>query len=240
MEDIKLVEKALIDKMAAEYLSDGYTIDREGVLDFLPGFQPDLLVQKGDEVKVIEVKPKTSLSTDPGIFEIATVINSRPGWSFELRLLDEPERMGAPNGARPYEIPAIDRRIAEAEAAAAAGLGDAAFLLAWSACEVAIRILVRAAGVEINRVTWPGHTLGYAAHLGVTTGEDDDFLTNMLTYRNALSHGFEVDGPSEERLEDLITAAKRLRQAASSPEGYYDASDDPPHLLGPLVYRYNL
>ena len=62
----------------------------------------------------------------------------------------------------------------------------------------------------------------------------------MLTYRNALSHGFEVDGPSDERLEDLIAAAKIIRQAASSPEGYFDVSDDQPHLLGPLVYRYYL
>ena len=240
MEDIRLVENAFIDKMAAEYLSNGYSVEREGTLDFLPGFRPDLLVKKGDEVKVIEVKPKTSLPTDPGIFEITKAISARPGWSFELRLLDEPERMDAPSGARPYEIPAIDRRISEAEAAAAAGLKDAAFLLAWSACEAAIRILVSAAGVDINRVTWPGHTLGHAAHRGVITGEDDNFLTNMLTYRNALSHGFEVDGPSDERLEDLIAAAKIIRQAASSPEGYFDVSDDQPHLLGPLVYRYYL
>ena len=189
MEDIKLVERTLIDKVAAEYSSDGYVVKREASLEFLPGFRPDLVVQKGEEVIVIEVKAKTSLPTNPSIYEIATAINAKPGWSFELRLLDEPERMEAPSGARPYDIAAIDRRIRDAEVAGAAGLKDAAFLLAWSACEAAIRILVNAAGVEIKRVTWPGHTLGHAAHQGVITGEDDDFLTDMLSYRNAISTG---------------------------------------------------
>ena len=156
MEDIRLVENAFIDKMAAEYLSNGYSVEREGTLDFLPGFRPDLLVKKGDEVKVIEVKPKTSLPTDPGIFEITKAISARPGWSFELRLLDEPERMDAPSGARPYEIPAIDRRISEAEAAAAAGLKDAAFLLA---CLVGLR----GGNKDSRERSWRGHQQGNMA-----------------------------------------------------------------------------
>ena len=50
---------------AAEYRRMGYEVAREAPLDFLPGFRADLVVRKDDEVKVIEVKSRSSLAADP-------------------------------------------------------------------------------------------------------------------------------------------------------------------------------
>ena len=235
MEDIKLAEKMFIEKTAAEYRSRGYEVLWDETLDFLPGFHPDILVRKDGETKVIAVQSKTSLAVNPKIIELADAIRTKPDWSLELVLVGEPERLDAPEGARPYKVPDIDRRIAEAESAFAAELNNAAFLLAWSACEAAVRVLVRADGLEINRVTWPSHTLGHAATRGIISDKDDDFLSEMLALRNALSHGFDTDGPSKEQASDLITAAKALRQAAASLVCFGRALENRPHLLGALV-----
>ena len=54
-------------KTAEEYRSKGYEVLRDAALDFLPGYRADLLVKKGDEVKVIEVKTRSSLAADPKI-----------------------------------------------------------------------------------------------------------------------------------------------------------------------------
>ena len=234
MEDIELIEKAFADKTAAEYRSRGYEVFREQPLDFLPGFRADLLVRRGDETKVIAVQTRTSLAVKPEIRQLADALSSKPNWSFELLLISEPERLDAPEGARPFAEPDIGRRIEEAESALAAGFNDAAFLLAWSASEAAVRILVNAAGVEIKRVTWPSHVLGHAATLGIISDEDDKFLSEMLAYRNALSHGFETHSLNKGRVEDLIVAAKKLRRAAASPAPVDTSLDARPHLLDPL------
>ena len=89
-------EYLLTPKTAEEYRSRGYEVLLEASLDFLPGFRADLLVRKGDEVKVIEVKSRPSLAADPKISELARIIESKPGWTFELLLVSEPEKLDSP------------------------------------------------------------------------------------------------------------------------------------------------
>ena len=101
MEDIAIIEKGFANKTAAEYRSRGYEVFQEEPLDFLPGFQADLLVRKDGETKVIAVQTRTSLVMKPGILELAEALSSKPDWSFELLLVGEPERLDAPAGARP-------------------------------------------------------------------------------------------------------------------------------------------
>ena len=215
MEDIAIFEKAFADKTAVEYRSRGYEVLREEPLEFFPGYRADLLVRKGGETKVIAVQTRSSLALKPEIRELAEALSSKPGWSFELLLVSEPERLDAPEGTRPFEELDIYHRIDEAEKVLAAGFNNAAFLLAWSACEAAVRILVNAAGVEIKRVTWPSHVLGHAAMQGILSENDDRFLSEMLAYRNALSHGFETVDFDAGRVRDLIVAAKKLRRATA-------------------------
>ena len=234
MEDLAMNERAFADKTAAEYRSRGYEVLREEPLEFLPGFRADLLVRKDGETKVISVQTRSSLALKPEIQELAEALSNKPGWSFELLLVSEPERLDAPDGARPFQEPDIDRRIDEAEKAFAAGFDNASFLLAWSACEAAIRILVNAAGVEIKRVTWPSHVLGHAAIQGIISEHDDSFLSEMLAYRNALSHGFETVNFDAGRVSELIVAAKILRRAAGNPVRQDLSWDARAGLLDPL------
>ena len=91
-------EYLLTQKTAEEYRSNGYEVQLEAFLDFFPNFRADLLVRKGDEVKVIEVKSRPSLAADPRVSELAKLIESKPGWSFELVLVGEPGKSGLPCG----------------------------------------------------------------------------------------------------------------------------------------------
>ena len=142
-------------KTAEEYRSNGYEVQLAASLDFFPELSADLLVRKGDEVKVIEVRSRPSLAADPRISELARQIDSKPGWSFELILVGEPERVDSPTGARSFGGEGIARRIKQAESSLAAGMPEAAFLLAWSACEAVARDLIAAEGVSDTRITSP-------------------------------------------------------------------------------------
>ena len=132
MEEASNAEYLLARKTAEEYRRKGYDVAIDVPLDFLPGFRADLLVRKPDEVKVIEVKSRSSLAADPGIRQLARVVDSRPGWSFELLLVAEPEKLDSPEGARSFDRGHVLQRIEEAEKALTSGLSEAALVLAWS------------------------------------------------------------------------------------------------------------
>ena len=149
-------EYLLTHKTAEEYRDKGYEVLFDAPLDFLPGFRADLLVRRGDEVRVIEVKSRQSLAADPKISELARLIDSKPGWRFELLLVSEPEKLDSPEGARSFESGKILQRIEEAEKSLQTRLPEAAFLLAWSASEAVIRELLTAQGVSDTSITSPG------------------------------------------------------------------------------------
>ena len=208
-------EYLLARKTAEEYRSNGYDVQLEASLDFFPNFQADLLVRKGDEVKVIEVKSRPSLAADPRISELAQLIDSKPGWSFELVLVGEPEKVDSPAGARSFEGQGILRRLDQAEMSLGAGMPEAAFLLAWSACEAAIRELIAAEGVSDARITSPRFVLDQAVFRGVISREEYDNLFGMLKYRNAIVHGFSADDFSHNLVAELIETIRRITTTSS-------------------------
>jgi uncharacterized protein YutE (UPF0331/DUF86 family) len=212
MEDIVISEKKRADAIAQEYMDKGYRVSREVVLDFFPGFRADILVEKGDERKVVEVKSRTSLARDSAIGELARVLHSKPGWTFELSLVSEQERLDAPEGRRPFDSEDVQHRIIEADRLLEAGFNEAAYLIAWSALEAMIRILIEGEGISISRVTSQTYILDLAVSECVISKEDYEFLVDAMKYRNALVHGFEVARFDRELVMDLMENTKRLLQ----------------------------
>ena len=203
-------EYLITQKTAEEYRSNGYEVQLEASLDFFPDFRADLLVRKGDEVKVIEVKSRPSLNANPKIAELARLIDSKPGWSFELLLVSESENVDAPAGARSFEAEGIVQRIEQAEKSLRAGIPEAAFLLAWSACEAATRDLIATEGVSNTRITSPRVVLDQAVFQGVISREEYDNLVGMLKYRNAIVHGFNPGDFDAELVTELIGTVRRI------------------------------
>lgn len=219
-------EYLLTRKTADEYRSKGYEVIFEAPLDFFPGFRADLLVRKGDQVRVIEVKSRPSLAANPKIRELAQLIDSKPGWSFELLLVAEPERLDSPEGARAFEGRMILQRIAQAEKSLEEGSPEAAFLLAWSAFEAAIRELLAAHGVSNTRITSPGFVLDQARFRGLISSDEYEKVSDMLKHRNAIAHGFGADEFSSDMVADLL-GFTRLITANSDNSPKTDTSPDP-------------
>ncbi|MDE0080981.1 MAG: hypothetical protein OXO50_25900 [Caldilineaceae bacterium] len=209
-EDIAILERKFIDKKAAEYRSRGYEVEENCRLDFLPGYRADLVVRKGEETRVIEVKARTSLARSPRMTELAEILYEKPGWSYDLLLVGEPEKLESPEGAKPFAEEEIRRRLAEAAVVLEKGSGEAAYLLVWSACEAAIRNLIETAEISITRVTTASYVLDMAVMHGIISREDNDYLTDMMKYRNAIAHGFDVNGFSDRKVTELIEVVVRL------------------------------
>ena len=203
-------EAFLARKTAEEYRSKGYEVSEEILLEFLPGSKADMIVQKNDETKLIEVRSRSSLAADQRIRELAQIINSKPGWSFELVLAAEPQNLDSPEGAHSFERESVLKRVEDAEEALNLGLSDAAFLLAWSACEAAIRNLVADHGVSSKNITRAGHVLDQAVFLGIISRDDYQYLKEMNKYRNAIVHAFSVGEDGDEMVTDLLKTVRRM------------------------------
>lgn len=210
IEDIEILERKFIAKTAAKYRSRGYEVEEDCPLDFLPGFRADLVARKDGDVRVIEVKSRTSLALTPKLNELAEILYSKPGWSYDLLLVGEPEKLESPEGAQPFAEEEIRQRLAEAKVVLERGSGEAAYLLVWSACEAAIRNLIETAEISITRVTTAAYVLDMAVMHGIISREDYDYLTDMMKYRNAIAHGFDVNGFSDEKVTELIEVVLRL------------------------------
>lgn len=203
-------EELMVRKTAKQYRQEGYEVSADVPLDFLPGVRADLLARKDDRVRVIEVKARSTLAATPQIVELAEIVDSKPGWSFDLVLVGEPERINAPPGAQRFGGEEILQRIDDAQQLLDSGSSEPAFLLAWSACEAAIRILIADEGVSDDRITTAGYVLDQATHLGLIDREDYFRLSDVVCYGNAIAHGFRHDGFGDELVTELIEKARNL------------------------------
>jgi hypothetical protein len=210
IEDAAIREGLLADQTAEEYRRKGYEVLREPQLDFLPGFSPDLVVRKGDETIVVEVKARSSLAANPKIKEFAQVIRSKPGWSFDLILVAEPEKLDSPEDAQPLSSVGIVEQIEKAERALESDLPEAAFLLAWSACEAAIREKNASHGVSTKGISTASYVLNQAVSQGVISRDEYNKLTGMMRYRNAIVHGFSLNNLSDKLVKDLVKSVRRM------------------------------
>ena len=165
------------------------------------------------------MKSRPSLAADPKISELARIIESKPGWSFELLFVSEPEKVDSPEGARSFEKENIAQRIEQAEESLGARLPEAAFLLAWSAAEAAIRELLTGEGVPNTSITSPGYVLDQGVFHGVISRSEYDALTRMRKYRNAIVHGFSIDDFSDQLVSDLIETIRRIRATSAEDDG---------------------
>jgi REase_AHJR-like len=209
-------EKQRARDIAKEYRSKGYEVieqpSPEQLPKFLAGYHPDVLVQKGDEAIIVEVKSRSSLTKDPRIRELARLVQAEPHWNFELVVVGEEEQLNAPEGAHPFERDDIPRGIDAAERLVASGFSEAALLLAWSTVQATVRLLSEEEGLVLEGLN-PLSILTQATSNGVIARDDYKFLTKVMNYRNALVHGFKPIDFDLTVVKKLISTTKRLLQS---------------------------
>ena len=228
-------ERINVELAAEEYRRKGYRVSREPRLDFLPGYTPDFVAEKDGEKRVIEVKSRSSLLGNDKIVEMAKAVYSRPGWSFDLRMIGEPEALDTPQAAQSYGVDEVVRRLNEADRLRQSGLHEPAFMLAWAACEAAIRELMVIYGIKNTRITTTTHLFDQATYHGVISRDDYFHLLDTASYRNAFAHGFSVTEFDPELISELIVAVRKMTEAIA--RGPIEDEDDDQEDFWPSTAR---
>ncbi len=211
-------QRLLAHQAAERYRREGFEVQMDCLLDFVPGFRADLVARKDDQNRVIEVLSRSTLEASPDIVEAARTIDSRPGWRFELMLVPEPEQLIAPPTFHSIDKSAISDRLDEAREVLELGHTEAAMILAWTACEAAVRKSMANEGVVDSRITTANYLFEQATYLGVLDREDYHRLTEFQKARNAFVHGFSHSGLNDEIVLELIELADRLTYGTDSEE----------------------
>lgn len=210
-------EQERIQALAEEYRVQGYEVAVEPppheLPDFLSGFQPDLIVTRGGETTVIEVKSRRSLAAETQARQIARLVEGRLGWRFELVIISS-EPLDSP-GSVAFDQAGVQRALEEARSLLTNGYTGPALLSGWAALEAALRLLLDVEGVELRRPT-PAHSLKQAVEEGLISRDDYRSLSALMEGRNAMAHGFESESVSSANVSDLLDQAQRLLNEASS------------------------
>ncbi|OWK36673.1 hypothetical protein [Fimbriiglobus ruber] len=212
-----------LEQVAQQYRDEGYTVfihPSGDQFDGLPGDpSTDILATRGNEKVLVEVKRKRSdLAADPNVIRRAEQVNARPGWRFDLVILEREtltqrilEQSQEPTGEQFAEM--LDR----ARRAKGAGLNEMALTYACAALEAAMRRLSEED--ELYGQTTPVVLLRTLYANGFFSRGEFDLAKEAWAIRTQVVHGFIPPEIDPVLVEDLITLAKKVMSRAEATVG---------------------
>jgi len=214
-------EADLLSRVRAQYLAEGYEafarlpIEED---DPLSAYRPDLVLRKGSEVIVVEVKRSNETRDMGDLRSLRTRIESHPGWHFRLLFVGNPFQ--APPMTVRSDLKATSetaRRISNARSLFDRGDYAGAITFLWIAVEAALRSYFAKSGELPTSAVTALSMLRRLHEEGVVSETEYNLLTKSYQLRNNAVHGFDVQlkKPSAERMLKIGEALiERLRKVA--------------------------
>ncbi len=213
MKHIKELELNRIKALEEEYHKQGYEVFLEPapdqLPDFLKSFQPDMIVLKDEEKKVIEVKTRITLSKNPQTREIARLINEQEGWGFEIVVVKIDEDAHRFEGMESCDEEDILYRIEDAKKLIDSGHSEAAFLYVWSASEAALRLLVKKEALDVKSFM-PSHIIKALTIEGVISRDHYKLLMSAMKTTDTVVHGYKSDDFKSDIIQKIIDFTEEI------------------------------
>ena len=213
METTPSLERVHAQGIADKFRRQGYEVIEEPSHDqmpnFLTGYRPDLILRKGDESVVVEVKSRESLIGYPRLGDLTELLRSQPGWRLELIVVSTGEQIDIPRNASPFTRENILQIVEESQRLLADGFVEAALLRGWTGTEATLRLIVEEEGMSPEKAP-SKHILQMAATEGLISLNDYDCLARILECRNAYAHGFTSPDFDATLVGELIETTKRI------------------------------
>ena len=190
-------EAEVLSRVREQYVADGYEVFSRLPLekgDPLSSYRPDLVLRKGSDVIVIELKHSLETRDTEDLQKLRAQVESHRGWRFRLLFAGDPFR-APPMRVRPGSkaTSEIHRRISDAR-----GLFDSAdyagaITFLWIAIEAALRSYFAKSGELPSSGVTALSMLRRLYDEGVVADTDYNTLTESYRLRSDAVHGFEVE-----------------------------------------------
>ncbi|PIG93866.1 hypothetical protein [Gloeocapsopsis sp. IPPAS B-1203] len=208
------LERERLLKIAQEYREKGYQVlfqpQLEELPDFLRGYQPDMVAQRGEEKVVVEVKSRFSLnaSSAQSLRYLAQEIEKHPGWRFELVMTNPNDSIHSTQIEGSLQEQEIASRVEVAKELADKH-PESAILYAWALAEATLRLLAQREGLSLQGFD-PAYLLKQLVTEGVISKTEYDLLRNTSSLRNAIAHGFKAAQLTPNSVHELLGVTDQL------------------------------
>jgi uncharacterized protein YutE (UPF0331/DUF86 family) len=208
------VERRFLESLRSRYEGEGFTFTTypypAKLPDFLGSYVPDALAQKPGRNVVIEVKQRSAPPTERSLAEISRLFDGHPDWQLQVVLMGGPLQSVAIPVAKPATVRS---GIKEVRALIQQGHRRAAFVVAWSLLEAALRAL----DDETNGHSFtPGIVVQTLAMNGYIEPETEGRMRNLIELRNRIVHGDLVAEPAQADVELVLSAIEETLSGAAS------------------------
>lgn len=200
------IEHEFIDKLVEDYEREGWRVEDSTSAAKQLDFQPDLVLKRGEEVLVVEVK-RTGFVSDRAISRMRSKVEEMPNWRFDLKLIPPSREFRA---QRPVGKDII-RRIGVAQRLLAEGFASESFILTWTVVEAILRNLVEPSGDNLPEA--PVQLICRAYEAEAITDAELRSIQRSYEIRNRLVHGFAVPDV-ESNAHQLLPIAEVLAKRA--------------------------
>lgn len=208
------LERERLLQLAEEYRDKGYEIsfhpNLEDLPDFLRNYRPDMIVRRGDEAVIIEVKSRHSLNSSSRQYlqNLAKSVEQHPGWRFELVMTNPEDTVYSPKAESSLQQPEIETRLQVARQLATQH-SESAILYSWSLVEATLRLVAEHEGLSLQRLD-PLYLVKQLVTEGVISRPEYQLLMDALSLRNAIAHGFKATQITQESIYELIDVVEHL------------------------------
>jgi hypothetical protein len=195
-------EQEFAAEIAEDYVRKGWEVRNSEEALASVGFRPNLLLRRGEEYLVVEIK-RLGSTPEPKISELRKLVERQPNWHLEVKLLplnkEHPMQVIAetetPNRLRLIQGLFEERRYSEA------------VLLAWVVIETSLRkMLARSANGEAAAIP---DILRMAYEADFLSDPELRQLHRALTLRNVIVHGYAAD-IRESEVQPIMMLARAL------------------------------
>lgn len=201
-------EALFIETLKQQYEREGWKALVDEEVNTEIGFAADLVLQKGEEHLVIDVK-EAGYSESRALKVIKKLIETRRGWRFEVKVIPPSWNPDSSEGM-PDEI---QKRIDLSRYLASNGHVKEAFILVWTSLESLLRTRVQADQNKLLPIT---DLIRQSYENGIIGALQLHSFHRVLSLRNKLMHGMSADvsGDDVETMFKLITSVSSLPQAS--------------------------
>jgi uncharacterized protein YutE (UPF0331/DUF86 family) len=209
-------ERAALARVAEQYAAMGYEViiapETRDLPTFARGFHVDLLARKGDRgIVVIAKKNRAALREDKTLSRLAEFINAQPGWRFDLVVVEPTSPIDeAEADAQELSGRQLKEMLDHVEESARSGDELPAYVLAWSALEAALRLRVREAVAEGQKILSPTVLIRMLGAEGHLSSREMKTLDKYVKMRNQVVHGFAPPKIAVNDVLYLVSLARRL------------------------------
>jgi len=206
-------EREFIEHLADEYLEEGFqALDPAMLRNELPsGYTPDLILKRGDETVIVEVKSREEHRSLEQIRVVKQAIERKPNWTFKLYVVPRSEAPPSPVD----NLEDIKKFLSRAKQTNRSNEFEAASVMLWMAVEVALRTLLTnrqsRPNLGVSGMSMARSLLG----LGELDADELKIIEQAWRTRNLAVHGFRL-APRSPLAPELIALAERLAKKAKA------------------------